>query len=45
MILGKIGDARALPVLTNLKQIDNGIMRHYVDEAIKRIQDKRKSSK
>ena len=41
MVLGKIGDARALPTLTNLK-CEDILMRYYVDEAIKSIFEKAK---
>jgi HEAT repeat protein len=41
MVLGKIGDTHALPVLTSLK-CEDPVMRHYVDEAIKSIFEKAK---
>jgi HEAT repeat protein len=41
MVLGKIGDTHALPVLTGLK-CEDPVMRHYVDEAIKSIFEKAK---
>jgi len=37
MVLGRIGDARALPVLKALRS-DNGVMLYYVNEAIERIE-------
>jgi hypothetical protein len=42
MVLGKIGDARALSVLKSLKPANNILMRSYVDEAIESIQENEK---
>lgn len=42
MVLGKIGDIRALPILTNLKCGDRSPMRYYIDEAVKSIFERAK---
>jgi len=44
MVLGKIGDTRALPVLLDLDCKDNFLMCHYVKEAIESIQENEKKA-
>jgi hypothetical protein len=40
MVLGRIGDVRAIPVLTNFQCRDGRLICYYVAEALKSIQEK-----